>query len=95
MAGNIASDKVIGSLEFSTKYLGSKLIVVMGHNICGAIKAACDDFKDGHIDEIINMTKPAIRNEKKSRVIEPLKIQNMLRRFASLMLNIRLTKSLG
>lgn len=64
LAGNIASDKAIGSLEFSTKYLGSKLIVVMGHTSCGAVKAACDDFKDGHIGEIINLIKPAIRHEK-------------------------------
>lgn len=64
LAGNIASDKAIGSLEFSAKYLGSKLIVVMGHTGCGAVKAACDDFKDGHIGEIINMIKPSIRHEK-------------------------------
>jgi carbonic anhydrase len=64
LAGNIASDKCIGSLEFSTKYLGTKLVVVMGHSSCGAVKAACDDFKDGHIGEIINMIKPAIRHEK-------------------------------
>lgn len=64
LAGNIASDKAIGSLEFASKYLGSKLIVVMGHTACGAVKAACDDFKDGHIGEIINLIKPAIRHEK-------------------------------
>jgi carbonic anhydrase len=64
LAGNIASDKAIGSLEFSSKYLGSKLIVVMGHSSCGAVKAACDDFKDGHIGEIINFIKPSIRHEK-------------------------------
>lgn len=64
LAGNIASDKAVGSLEFSSKYLGSKLIVVMGHTSCGAVKAACDDFKDGHIGEIINLIKPSIRHEK-------------------------------
>lgn len=64
LAGNIASDKCVGSLEFGSKYLGCKLIVVMGHSSCGAVKAACDDFKDGHIGEIINMIKPAIRHEK-------------------------------
>ncbi|MFD0912250.1 carbonic anhydrase [Methylophilus luteus] len=64
LAGNIASDKAMGSLEFASKYLGSKLIVVMGHTSCGAVKAACDDFKDGHIGEIINLIKPAIRHEK-------------------------------
>jgi carbonic anhydrase len=64
LAGNIASDKVIGSLEFSSKYLGSKLIVVLGHTDCGAVKAACDDFREGHIGEIINLIRPAVRMEK-------------------------------
>lgn len=64
LAGNIASDKAIGSLEFASKYLGSKLIVVMGHTSCGAVKAACDNFMDGHIGEIINLIKPSIRHEK-------------------------------
>ena len=64
LAGNIASDKAIGSLEFGCKYLGSKLIVVLGHTGCGAVKAACDDFKDGHIGEITNLIKPAVRLEK-------------------------------
>ncbi|MDP1765450.1 MAG: carbonic anhydrase [Methylotenera sp.] len=63
LAGNIASDKAIGSLEFGSKYLGSKLIVVLGHTGCGAVKAACDDFKDGHIGEIVNLIKPAVRLE--------------------------------
>jgi carbonic anhydrase len=64
LAGNIASDKAIGSLEFSSKYLGSKLIVVLGHTDCGAVKAACDNFRDGHIGEIINLIRPAVRKEK-------------------------------
>jgi carbonic anhydrase len=64
LAGNIASDKAIGSLEFGCKYLGSKLIVVLGHTGCGAVKAACDNFKDGHIGEITNLIKPAVRLEK-------------------------------
>ena len=64
LAGNIASDKVIGSLEFSSKYLGSKLIVVLGHTDCGAVKAASDDFREGHIGEIINLIRPAVRMEK-------------------------------
>jgi carbonic anhydrase len=64
LAGNIASDKGIGSLEFASKYLGSKLIVVLGHTSCGAIKAACDNFREGHIGEIINHIRPAVRKEK-------------------------------
>lgn len=64
LAGNISSDKAIGSLEFSSKYLGSKLIVVLGHTDCGAVKAACDNFREGHIGEIINLIRPAVRQEK-------------------------------
>lgn len=64
LAGNIASDKAIGSIEYAGKYTGSKLIIVLGHTSCGAVKAACDDFKDGHIGEIVNLIKPTIRHEK-------------------------------
>jgi carbonic anhydrase len=64
LAGNIASDKSVGSLEFASKYLGTKLIVVLGHTSCGAIKAACDNFREGHIGEIINLIRPAVRQEK-------------------------------
>jgi carbonic anhydrase len=64
LAGNIASDKAIGSLEFASKYLGSKIIVVLGHTHCGAVKAACDNFREGHIGEIINLIRPAVRKEK-------------------------------
>jgi len=64
LAGNIASIKAIGSLEFSCKYLGSKLVVVMGHTNCGAIKAACDHYKGGNIGEIIELIDPAVILEK-------------------------------
>lgn len=63
LAGNIASNYAIASLEFGTKYLQSKLIVVLGHTSCGAIKAACDDFQDGHITDLIELIKPAVANE--------------------------------
>ena len=63
LACNVASTLAIGSLEFSTQYLGSKLVVVMGHTNCGAVKAACDDFKGGNIGEIIKMIDPAVEQE--------------------------------
>ena len=63
LAGNVASTLAIGSLEFSTQYLGSKLLVVMGHSNCGAVKAACDHFKGGNIGEIIEMIDPAVGHE--------------------------------
>jgi len=64
LAGNIASNKAIGSLELSCKYLGSKLVIVMGHSNCGAIKAACDHYKGGNIGEIIELIDPAVSIEK-------------------------------
>ena len=64
LAGNIASNKAIGSLELSCKYLGSKLVIVMGHTNCGAIRAACDHYKGGNIGEIIELIDPAVDLEK-------------------------------
>ena len=64
LAGNIASNKAIGSLELSCKYLGSKLVILMGHSNCGAIKAACDHYKGGNIGEIIELIDPAVSLEK-------------------------------
>ena len=64
LAGNIASRKAIGSIEFSTEFLGSKIIIIMGHTNCGAIKAACDHYYGGNIGEIIRLIEPAVDNEK-------------------------------
>jgi len=63
LAGNVACRKAIGSLEYSCKYLGSKIIVVMGHANCGAVKAACDNFEEGNITEIIKLLQPAVSEE--------------------------------
>ena len=63
LAGNVACKKAIGSLEYSCKYLGSKIIVVMGHSNCGAVKAACDNFEEGNITEIIKLLQPAVSEE--------------------------------
>jgi carbonic anhydrase len=64
LAGNVASKDAIGSLEFSTEYLGTKIIIVMGHTSCGAIKAACDDFKGGNIGKLIDDIRDAVKDEK-------------------------------
>ena len=63
LAGNVACRKAIGSLEYSCKYLSSKIIVVMGHSNCGAVKAACDNFEEGNITEIIKLLQPAVSEE--------------------------------
>jgi carbonic anhydrase len=62
LAGNIASPFAIGSLEFSSKYLGSKLVVVLGHTGCGAVMAACDHYTGGHIGDILKYIEPAVEH---------------------------------
>jgi carbonic anhydrase len=60
IAGNIVNEDILGSMEFACKVAGSKLIVVLGHTACGAIKGACDDVKLGNLTGLIDKIKPAI-----------------------------------
>jgi len=65
VAGNIINDDIIGSMEFACKMAGSKLIVVLGHSNCGAIKGACHDVKLGHLTSLLNKINPSINEIKK------------------------------
>jgi carbonic anhydrase len=67
MAGNVANEDVIGSLEYSCKVAGAKLLLVLGHTSCGAIKAACDGVRLGHITELVKKIEPAIEAEKSTQ----------------------------
>jgi carbonic anhydrase len=67
LAGNIASIFAIASLEYAVKYLGSRLIVVMGHTSCGAVKGACDDLEDGNIHNILDLIQPAVAAETQTK----------------------------
>ncbi|MDB3906041.1 carbonic anhydrase [Crocinitomicaceae bacterium] len=61
VAGNIAKDKVLGSMEYAVKFLNSKLIIVLGHESCGAVGASLGDSDPGgHIGAIIEKIKPAV-----------------------------------
>ncbi len=64
IAGNILNEDILGSMEFACKVAGAKLIVVLGHSGCGAIKGACDDVQMGNLTELLNKIKPAIHKEK-------------------------------
>lgn len=66
LAGNIASQQAIASMEYTCKVLGSKLIVVLGHTSCGAVKAACDGVEMGHLGSLTKMIEPAIAAETKT-----------------------------
>lgn len=62
VAGNIEDENVLGSMEYAVEHSGSKLIVVMGHNHCGAVTGAVEDIKLGNLTQLVNQIKPAIKS---------------------------------
>ena len=60
IAGNIADDDVIGSMEYGSKVVGTKLILVMGHTDCGAVKGAIDNVRLGNLTGLLEKIKPAV-----------------------------------
>jgi len=60
IAGNFVNDDILGSMEFACKLAGTKLIVVLGHTACGAVKGACDDAKLGNLTAMLSKIKPAV-----------------------------------
>jgi len=60
VAGNIVNDDVLGSLEFACAVAGAKLVVVMGHTACGAIKGAIDNAQLGSLTGLLSKIKPAV-----------------------------------
>ena len=60
IAGNVLNDDVLASMEFACKVSGSKLIFVLGHSNCGAVKGAIDNVQLGHLTGLLDRIKPAI-----------------------------------
>lgn len=60
VAGNVVNDDILGSMEYACKVAGSKLIVVLGHTKCGAIKGACDHVEMGNLTGLLHKIQPAI-----------------------------------
>ncbi len=60
IAGNIADADLVGSMEFACKVAGAKLVVVMGHTSCGAIKGACDRVELGNLTGLLDKIQPAV-----------------------------------
>ena len=65
VAGNFINEDILGSMEYACKASGSKLVVVLGHEHCGAIKSAIDDVKMGNITAMLEKIKPAVANASK------------------------------
>jgi len=64
IAGNIVNEDILGSMEFACKVAGAKLIVVLGHSKCGAIKGACDHVEMGNLTALLSKIQPAVFDEK-------------------------------
>ncbi|MGF1924388.1 MAG: carbonic anhydrase family protein [Bacteroidia bacterium] len=64
IAGNILNEDILGSMEFATKVVGTKVLVVLGHTKCGAIVGACNHVEMGNLTTLLNKVQPAIFNEK-------------------------------
>jgi carbonic anhydrase len=86
IAGNIADTDQVGSLEFACKVSGAKLVVVMGHTSCGAIKGACDHVQLGNLTGLLDKIQPAVeavhnvpgeRNSKNKEFVEAVAEANV------------------
>lgn len=60
IAGNFVNEDILGSMEFACKLAGTKLVVVLGHTACGAVKGACDHARLGNLTALINKIEPAV-----------------------------------
>ncbi len=64
IAGNIINEDILGSMEFGCKVAGAKIIVVLGHSKCGAVKGACDHVEMGNLTALLTKIQPAVFDEK-------------------------------
>jgi carbonic anhydrase len=67
IAGNIINEDILGSMEFGCKLAGSKIIVVLGHTKCGAVKGACDHVEMGNLTALLTKLRPAVEDENQTK----------------------------
>ncbi|GDX36828.1 carbonic anhydrase [Alphaproteobacteria bacterium] len=67
IAGNILNEDILGSMEFACAVSGAKLVMVLGHSECGAIKGACDHVEMGHLTKLLKKIQPAVKIIKKNK----------------------------
>lgn len=86
IAGNIADEDILGSMEFACKVAGAKIIVVLGHTGCGAIKSACDNIQFGNFTALVKKLRIAVarvrdpatnRNSQNSEFVENVARENV------------------
>ena len=79
IAGNIINEDILGSMEFGCKILGAKIIVVLGHSTCGAIKGACDHVEMGNLTALLSKITPAVENEIQTIDLDEYKEENKIK----------------
>ncbi len=94
IAGNIINEDILGSMEFGCKVAGAKIIVVLGHTKCGAVKGACDHVEMGNLTALLTKIRPAVdaettiklnRNANNAEFVEKVAIINVKRTVESIM----------
>lgn len=94
IAGNIINEDILGSMEFGCKVAGSKIIIVLGHTKCGAIKGACDHVEMGNLTSLLSKIRPAVddeltiaenRNSSNSEFVEKVAVINVQRTVNSIL----------
>ncbi|WP_029273579.1 carbonic anhydrase family protein [Flavobacterium sp. KJJ] len=94
IAGNIINEDILGSMEFGCKVAGSKIIVVLGHTKCGAVKGACDHVEMGNLTALLTKIRPAVddeiqtkenRNSGNATFVENVSVINVKRTVSSIM----------
>ena len=84
IAGNIINEDILGSMEFGCKVAGSKLIVVLGHTKCGAIKGACDHVEMGNLTALLSKIQPAVYDEKTELIDRSSKNNDFVEKVATI-----------
>jgi len=93
IAGNVVNTDILGSLEFACKVAGSKLIVVLGHTQCGAVKGACDHVEMGNLTELLSKIQPAVYEE--NEVIDHSQRNSKNNKFVSNVTNLNVKRSVS
>lgn len=76
IAGNVVNTDILGSMEFACKVSGAKLLIVLGHTGCGAVKGACDHVEMGNLTELLAKLQPAVYEEKSVTAAEERNSKN-------------------
>ncbi|MFZ6011910.1 MAG: carbonic anhydrase family protein [Bacteroidota bacterium] len=90
IAGNIQNPDILGSIEFSCKVAGAKVVVVLGHTKCGAVKGACNHVKMGNLTALLEKLQPAVDGETSVKSDRNADNSEFVEKVASL--NVRITK---